>query len=312
MAKVFIDGKAGTTGLQIYEMLKSRDDIDLLVINEDQRKNPSARERLLNSSDLTILCLPDDAALEAVALANQNTRIIDASTAHRTDDNWTYGLPELSLEYKALIAEAKHVSNPGCYPQGFILLIKPLIDAGLIDSQASLFCSAVSGYSGGGRQMIESFESKNFDAREKIAVQDYALDLQHKHLPEMTKYSGLEKDPIFLPSVANYYKGMIIRIPIMVDLLNQSSPDDVVACLKARYTGSKFIRVCDFNENSHLESGRLAPTNCNDTNFMDLMIFGKATQMVLIARYDNLGKGAAGAAVQNLNIMLGKPEATGL
>ena len=312
MTKIFIDGQVGTTGLQIFEMLKKRDDIDVLAIPENKRKNPEFRKELITMSEISILCLPDEAAREAVSLNAGESRIIDASTAHRTNDDWIYGLPEMGQKQKKAIEEAKLLSNPGCYPQGFILLIKPLIEEGLLDPESNLFCSAVSGYSGGGRQMIETFETHNEKNADKLAVQDYGLTLTHKHVPEMQKYSGLSKAPIFLPSVANYYKGMIVRVPIAIEMLNQCSVDKVVSCLKERYENNQFIRMYDYNDQDALEDSRLNPIACNDTNFMDLMIFGNAQQIVLLARYDNLGKGAAGAAIQNLNLMLGLEEETGL
>ena len=312
MTTIFIDGQVGTTGLQIFEMLKKRDDIEVLAIPENKRKNPELRKELITTSEISILCLPDDAAREAVKLNAEESRIIDASTAHRTHDDWIYGLPEMGQEQKKAIKEAKLLSNPGCYPQGFILLVKPLIDEGLLNPESNLFCSAVSGYSGGGRQMIETFETRDEKNPDRLAVQDYGLTLMHKHVPEMQKYSGLSKAPIFLPSVANFYKGMIVRVPIAIEMLNQCSVDTVVNCLKQRYENNQFIRIYDYNDQRALEDSRLNPVACNDTNFMDLMIFGNAKQIVLLARYDNLGKGAAGAAIQNLNLMLGLEEETGL
>ena len=214
MTTIFIDGQVGKTRLQIFEMLKKRDDIEVLAIPENKRKNPELRKELITTSEISILCLPDDAAREAVKLNAEESRIIDASTAHRTHDDWIYGLPEMGQEQKKAIKEAKLLSNPGCYPQGFILLVKPLIDEGLLNPESNLVCSAVSGYSGGGRQMIETFETRDEKNPDRLAVQDYGLTLMHKHVPEMQKYAGLSKAPIFLPSVANYYKGMIVRVPI--------------------------------------------------------------------------------------------------
>ncbi len=312
MTKVFIDGQVGTTGLQIFDMLRKRDDIEVLAIPEQKRKDPEVRKELINTSDISILCLPDDAAKEAVGLNADGSRIIDASTAHRTNEDWVYGLPEMSHEQREAIKSATLVSNPGCYPQGFILLIKPLIDEGLLNPQTDLVCSAVSGYSGGGRQMIKNFEASNTEDADKLAIQDYGLTLNHKHVPEMQKYAGLSKAPIFLPSVGKYYKGMIVRIPITMEMLIPNSVDELVNCLKQKYENNGFIRIYNYNDPRALEEGRLNPIVCNGTNFMDLMIFGNGQQIVLIARYDNLGKGAAGAAIQNLNLMLGFEEETGL
>ena len=312
MTKVFIDGQSGTTGLQIFDMLRSRSELEIITIPEAQRKIPEARKELLNSSDITIFCLPDNAAIEAAKFRESETRIIDASTAHRIDDQWVYGLPELSEHHRQQIRDADLVSNPGCYPQGFILLAKPLIDAGIIERQAALCCNAVSGFSGGGRQMIEEFEIGDTSKKQLLSVNDYSLTLNHKHVPEMRKYSGLTTNPLFLPTVANYYKGMIVRIPIHLETLTGSTGDAIIECLKEHYRKFQFIRVHDYNNVDVLEKGRLNPVGCNDTNFMDLMCFGNTNQVVLLARYDNLGKGAAGAAVQNLNIMLGIEEEKGL
>ena len=312
MTKIFIDGQVGTTGLQIFDMLHTRDDIEVLSIPDNKRKDPEVRKELITASEISILCLPDDAAREAVSLNADESRIIDASTAHRTNDDWVYGLPEMSQAQREAIKDAKLLSNPGCYPQGFILLVKPLIEESLLNPDTNLVCSAVSGYSGGGRQMIETFEARQQKDTDKLAVQDYGLTLNHKHVPEMQKYTGLSRAPIFLPSVANYYKGMIVRVPIAMELLNQGSANKVASCLKQKYEHNPFIRIYDCNDQNALEDGRLNAVACNGTNFMDLMIFGNAQQIVLMARYDNLGKGAAGAAIQNLNLMLGFDEETGL
>ena len=312
MTKVFIDGQAGTTGIQIFDILRTRSDLEIITISEDRRKTPAARKDLINSSAFAILCLPDDAAIEAASYREGDTRIIDASTAHRVDDKWVYGLPELNENHRQRIRNADLVSNPGCYPQGFILLVKPLVDAGIIERQAALSCNAVSGYSGGGRQMIEEFMTVDAEQKERLWINDYGLDLNHKHVPEMRTYSGLTTNPLFLPTVANYYKGMIVRIPIHLETLTEITGATIVECLKEQYRKCQFIRVHDYNNVDVLEKGRLNPIGCNDTNFMDLMCFGNANQVVLLARYDNLGKGAAGAAVQNLNIMLGVEEEKGL
>ena len=312
MTKVFIDGQAGTTGLQIFDMLRNRPELEIITIPENQRKIPEARKELLNSSDITIFCLPDDAAIEAAKFRESETRIIDASTAHRVDSQWVYGLPELNENHRRQIRNADLVSNPGCYPQGFILLVKPLIDAGIISRQTALSCNAVSGYSGGGKQMIEEFTTVDAKKKDRLSVNDYSLTLNHKHVPEMRKYSGLTINPLFLPTVANYYKGMIVRIPIHLETLAKITGDTIVECLKEQYRKCHFIRVHDYNDLDRLAKGRLDPLGCNDTNFMDLMCFGNTNQLVLLARYDNLGKGAAGAAVQNLNIMLGVDEEKGL
>ncbi len=313
MAKIFIDGQVGTTGLEITSRLAHRSDLVLLEIDEAVRKNEEARRACLQQADVAILCLPDAAAQAAVALADGQTRILDASTAYRTDPDWVYGLAELCPEQRQLIAAAQYVSNPGCYPQGFILLTRPLIDAGVLSADTPLRCHAVSGYSGGGRQMIERFQA--FDATEADALnsQTYALNLTHKHVPEMAAYSGSNVRPLFSPMVANYYKGMLVHVPLFTQQeLNGATPGEIQTLLEQRYAGEPFIEVMPLNSEPAANEGFLNPTRLNNTNRMQLMVYGHDDQIMLIARYDNLGKGAAGAAVQNLNIMLGIEEQTGL
>jgi len=313
MATIYIDGQAGTTGLEITARLESRGDLTLLKIDEGQRKDQNARRSMLQSADVAILCLPDDAAREAVELAAGNARILDASTAYRTAEDWAYGLPEMNAEQRQAIATAHHVSNPGCYPQGFILMTRPLIEAGFLSPDTPLRCHAVSGYSGGGRQMIERFEAFDDDQAEALNSQTYSLALAHKHVPEMHLYSGTRARPLFSPMVANYYKGMLVHVPLFRDAeLNGAAPAQVHALLADRYAGERFVRVLPFGSTDMLNNGYLNPTGANGTNDIELMVFGNDQQLLLIARYDNLGKGAAGAAVQNLNIMLGIDEQTGL
>jgi N-acetyl-gamma-glutamyl-phosphate reductase len=310
MARVFIDGQAGTTGLEILARLDGRDEIDLITIDDAARKDTAHRRACLRDADVAVLCLPDDAARESVALADGATRILDASTAHRTSDGWAYGLPEMSPTARQEIAEAQFVSNPGCYPQGFILLVRPLIEAGLLERSTPVRCHAVSGYSGGGRQMIEQFRAFTPEQAEALNTQDYALTLLHKHVPEMHTYSGTQHAPLFAPSVANYYKGMLVHVPLFASELAGASPRAISDLLRSTYAGERFVRVCEASEG---DAGNfLNPTACNSTNNLDLMVFGNDQQVLLVARYDNLGKGAAGAAVQNLNIMLGLEEETGL
>ena len=312
MATVFIDGQVGTTGIEISERLRGRADIELISLANDERKSPSARTRLLQQADVAILCLPDDAAVESVALADGETRILDASTAHRTNPKWVYGLAELSPTARAEIANAQFVSNPGCYPQGFVLLTRPLIQAGLLSASTPLRCHALSGYSGGGRQMIEKFRDFSPAQADTLGVQSYAHGQQHKHLPEMLSYSGTAVQPIFTPSVANYYKGMLVEVPLFASELNNSSPEQVLEVLQQRYADEPFINVASLGAEELMDGGFLNPTDCNDSNRMDLVVMGDAQRIILCARYDNLGKGAAGAAVQNLNIMLGIKESSGL
>jgi N-acetyl-gamma-glutamyl-phosphate reductase len=314
MAQLFIDGQAGTTGLQITERLAARDDIEMLTLSDTERKDLGHRRRCLAECDIAILCLPDDAAREAVAAAPADTRILDASTAHRVDPQWTYGLPELSPDQRNKISNARLVSNPGCYPQGFILLIRPLIDAGILSAATPLSCHAVSGYSGGGRTMIEAHQHYDAQTADALNTQAYALTLTHKHVPEMHQFSRTAKKPIFAPSVAHFHQGMLVHIPLHRSMLN-GERQQVEDCLVERYAKESYINVMARGSeqyNALLDHGFLNPTACNGTNQIDLMILGNEEQLLLSARYDNLGKGAAGAAVQNLNLMLGLDEATGL
>ncbi len=308
MPSVFIDGQAGTTGLQITERLQARGDIDLLSLDDTQRKAPAARREALFQADIAILCLPDDAAREAVALADGRTRIIDASTAHRVHADWVYGLPELTAGQRERVAGAHLVSNPGCYPQGFMLLVRPLIDAGLLSPDTPLRCNAVSGYSGGGRKMIEAHQAFDAADAEQLNSQLYGLTLAHKHVPEMQAYSLCRQTPLFTPMVAHYYNGMLVQVPLFTAELGGATPDTVQAALAAAYADEPFINVLDPSSGDEF----LNPTACNGSNRMDLMVYGHARQVLLVARYDNLGKGAAGAAVQNLNLMLGLDEQLGL
>ena len=285
--------------------LRAREDLTLLTIAEDERKDPAAREKLFQQADVAILCLPDDAAISACELANGQCRLLDASTAHRTHSDWVYGLPELNATARTAIASADKVSNPGCYPQGFILGVLPLIEAGLLDAATPLRCYAVSGYSGGGRQMIESFQARTKTQADALNTQAYGLTQSHKHLPEMQHYSGCDQAPIFLPTVAHYYKGMLVSVALFAEELSGANPEDVQRVLAQRYAGERFIKVPPANAAESSSNGYLNPTACNDTNELQLLVFGDNQRTVINARYDNLGKGASGAAVQNLNIMLG-------
>ena len=307
MYQVFIDGQAGTTGLEITGRLEGRQDIALLRLSNEERKDPAARQSALRAADVSILCLPDDAAREAVALGGEETRYIDASTAHRTASGWTFGLPEMAPEQRDAIRQAPRVSNPGCYPQGFILSVRPLIEAGLLAASTPLSIHALSGYSGGGRQMIETYAAGVSDG---YGARPYGLTLSHKHLPEMHMHALCTAPPVFSPTVCNYYKGMTTHVPLHASQL-AGSVADVQACLSERYAGEPFVRVFD-EAQCALDGTFLEPTTCNDTNRLDIMVFGNEEQVLLTARYDNLGKGASGAAVQNLNLMLGVDERTGL
>jgi N-acetyl-gamma-glutamyl-phosphate reductase len=303
---VFIDGAAGTTGLEIRERLGGRSEIALVTLDDDRRKDPQARRAALNDADFVILCLPDDAAREAVALIdNDRTRVIDASTAHRVADGWAYGFAELEPAQAALIAEAARVTNPGCYPTGFLALVRPLVRAGLIPADWPLTVNAVSGYSGGGKSMIADFEG----GAEATAYRAYALDLAHKHVPEMQRHARLEHAPIFAPSVARTYRGMVVEVPLHLHALpRKPSPHVVEAVLAEAYRDNPLVRIGD---------GHAALVRIEDdagTDRLTLRVCGNADtgHARLIATLDNLGKGAAGAAVQNLNIMAGLDPVAGL
>ena len=312
-AKVYIDGQAGTTGLEIAARLRQRGDIELLAVGEADRKRVAARRCLLRSADVAILCLPDQAAREAVALAGDGCRLIDASTAHRTAPGWVYGLPELAPEQAGAIANAPLVSNPGCYPQGFILTVRPLLESGLLDPATPLSMHALSGYSGGGRKMIEAYRSAGTEPLESWGARPYALGLTHKHLPEMQRYAGTTDAPLFAPLVGNYYKGMVTQVPLFVrQLAPGTTPVDVHNSLAKTYAGARFVDVLPFPASNQVDEEYFLPTACNDTNRLEIAVFGNERHLLLTARYDNLGKGAAGNAVQNLNLMLGRDEATGL
>ena len=315
MTNVFIDGQAGTTGLQIRERLAAREDVTLIEIPQSSRKDPQVRRRFLNEADVVILCLPDDVAREAIRLISSNhVRVLDASTAHRVADGWVYGLPELDADQRDRIRGAARVSNPGCYPTGFVLLTRPLVDAGIVSGDARLSCHAVSGYSGGGRRLIERYEARGTENPESLwHVRPYGLDLAHKHLPEMASYSGIDRAPVFLPMVGHFAQGMLTMIPLHTDTLGEGATVETVhACLEARYRDEPCVAVLALGDDDVLDAGFLDPLAANDTNRIDLFVCGNDDRVMLVARLDNLGKGASGAAVQNLNIMTGAEELSGL
>ncbi|MEM6947921.1 MAG: N-acetyl-gamma-glutamyl-phosphate reductase [Pseudomonadota bacterium] len=303
---VFIDGEAGTTGLQIRSRLEARRDITVLSIAPEKRKDESERRRLLNEADVAILCLPDAAARQAAELVTSSkTVILDASSAHRTDPNWVYGFPEMAPGQKDLIRQSKRISNPGCYPTGFIALMRPLVEAGLVPRDFPVTVHAVSGFTGGGRAMIEAFETGGEGYRA------YGLAQTHKHAPEMRAYSGLTHAPMFMPSVAHFAQGMLVEVPLPLwSLPGTPSPGAIGEAWQAAYDGAQFISVHVPPDVDHIST--VEPEACNGTNRMDLFLFGSGEQARLIARLDNLGKGAAGAAVQNLNLILGADEGASL
>jgi N-acetyl-gamma-glutamyl-phosphate reductase len=308
MTRIFIDGEAGTTGLQIRDRLKHRTDVTLLVIDPGRRKDLEARREMLNSADVAILCLPDDAAKEAVAMigAGSRTRVLDASTAFRTAPGWAYGMPEMTRGHRDVIARASRVANPGCYPQGLIALIRPLIERGVLAADCPVTYNAVSGYSGGGRKMIEDYEARG---RSALAYHPYGLSFAHKHLPEMQAYARLSYAPLFQPAVGNYAQGMMGCVPLFTRQLEKRlSGAEIHGCLAEAYAGEPFISVAPFEVVERSPS--INPEVLNNSNRMRLHVFANDAQgqLLLMAIYDNLGKGASGAAVQNLNLMIGAEE----
>ena len=308
---VFVDGQEGTTGLRINEYLAARRDVEVLHIASERRKDAVERARLLNAADVAFLCLPDLAAREAAALVtNPRTCLIDASTAHRTVPGWAFGLPELAPGQRDAIRASKRIANPGCHASAFILLLRPLVDAGLVPADAAVSATSISGYSGGGKKMIEQYQA----VAEKPALtspRPYALTLTHKHLPEMMAHTGLRTAPIFMPVVGNYYKGLAVTVPLHLQVLG-TTPEAVHAALTSRYAGERFIRVMPLRDPDTLEGGFFDVQANNDSNRVDIFVFANERQAILVARLDNLGKGASGAAVQAMNVHLGVDEGLGL
>ena len=301
MKKVFIDGSAGTTGLRIVERLSKRNDIELIKLPEELRKDNNARKEALNSCDIAFLCLPDAAAIEAVnMIENENVVVLDTSTAHRTNDNWAYGFPELSKEHFEKVASAKRIAVPGCHASGFIALVYPLIEKGIIDKDALLTCHSITGYSGGGKKMIAEYEDEERDSLFD-APRQYALGQTHKHLPEMRKVTGLTNAPIFCPIVSDFYSGMAVTVPVFKSQLNDGfTVEDIKKAYKEKYTGEivTYLESID-------ESGLISANALSFKDSMQITVSGNDERILLIARYDNLGKGASGAALECMNIAMG-------
>ncbi len=306
MKKVFIDGSAGTTGLRIAERLQSREDIELIRLTEENRKDLNARKKALNDADIAFLCLPDKASIEAVSLIeNDNTVVLDTSTAHRINDEWAYGFPELSQKHREKIKNSKRIAVPGCHASGFIALIYPLVEKGILSKDILLTATSLTGYSGGGKNMIADYQNGNRDALLK-APRQYGIAQNHKHLPEMTKVCGIENEPAFMPIVADFYSGMEVTIPLFKSQIN-GSVEDIKNIYKEKYQGPIVKYVEDFSENGFVSANKLS---FNDG--MEISVSGNEDRILLIARYDNLGKGASGAAIECMNLVLGTEETEGL
>ena len=310
---VFIDGQHGTTGLKINERLSGRKDIEVIEITGADRKDLTTKEKLLNEADIVFLCLPDDAARQSVGLIkNKLVCVIDGSTAHRVAEGWGYGLPELKKEQRNLIKNSKRISVPGCHATGFIAMLYPLVARGIVSPDYPVTCHTTAGYSGGGKAMIADYQGENVPDYIKNP-RPYSLALNHKHIPEMTKITGLAHAPIFAPTVVNVYNGEIISIPLVVpNLQKKLTAAEMRAVLADYYTGEQFIKVMPYPADDYLKNGYMTFTDCNGTNNLEIFVFGNDERILLSARFDNLGKGASGAAVQNMNIILGVDEGTGL
>jgi N-acetyl-gamma-glutamyl-phosphate reductase len=311
--KIFIDGQEGTTGLRLHDLLTPRQDIDLLQIYPAKRKDPAARKELLNAADIVFLCLPETAAKEALTLiTNDTTKVIDASTAHRTHPEWAYGLPELSPAHRSKIKTSKRIANPGCHATAFLLPIVPRLTAGLLPADYPYTCFSLTGYSGGGKKMIAEHEAPN--APEKLkAPRPYALKLTHKHLPEMQTLANLKFPPLFTPIVADIYAGLAVQTFLPTTLFPKKvTPQQLHAHLTNHYKNEPFIKVQPHDPEAKLDEGQFDITTCNNTNRADIFVLGNEQQIVLLARLDNLGKGASGAAIQSMNLLMGIPETTAL
>jgi N-acetyl-gamma-glutamyl-phosphate reductase len=312
---VFVDGQEGTTGLRIHEYLAKRDDVELLRIDVDKRKDHTERARLLNAADVAFLCLPDAAAREAAALVtNPATCLIDASTAHRVQPGWTYGLPELAADQRDALRQAKRISNPGCHATALVILVRPLVDAGLLPAALALSATSITGYSGGGKKMIEQYQADQAGTDSRLqSPRPYGLGLAHKHIAEVMAHGRLSARPIFMPMVASYYKGLAVTLPLhLAQLAGVSDAAQLHEAYARRYEGERFIRVMPINDAATLDDGFYDVQACNDSNRVDIHVFAAGGQAIVIARLDNLGKGASGAAVQCMNLQLGVAEELGL
>lgn len=308
MTRIFIDGKAGTTGLRIYERLEARDDVELLSLSDEERKDPAARKRMLNSCDVAFLCLPDDAARESVSfIENDRVVVIDTSTAHRTDPEWAYGFPELSPEHEERIRSSKRIAVPGCHACGFIALIYPLVKEGIIDKSLLLSCHSITGYSGGGKKMIADYES---DGRDGLlsAPRQYGIAQTHKHLKEMRAISGIDEFPAFSPIVSDFYSGMVMSVPLFASQLKSGKSAEDVKAVYKKYYGTAIVSY----KESIDEGGFISANARSGKDSMEITVCGNGDRMMLIARYDNLGKGASGAAVECLNLVIGADKESGL
>lgn len=307
MFKIFIDGQEGTTGLKIHTRLENRKDVEMISIDPEKRKDLQARLERIHQADITFLCLPDFAAREIASLVSPDKRLIDSSTAHRTEEDWVYGLPEWSADQRERIRRSNRVAVPGCHATGFISIVHPLISEGILDKDAFLMCQSITGYSGGGKQMIQEYEEKKGDNLNAPGI--YGLVQHHKHLPEMKKMTGIHLAPAFIPVVSNYYSGMLSTIPIAKrDLLKQTTMEEIKQLYENYYSGEKMVHLV--REGYQDERGMICANALSDRDDLEIYVYGNEERMVISARYDNLGKGASGAAVQCMNIMLGMEETT--
>ena len=310
---VFIDGQHGTTGLKIHERLKNRDDIQVIEIPMEKKKHRNEKSKYLNEADIVFLCLPDDAARESVSLIhNQSVCVIDASTAHRTSENWVYGLPELNKKQRELITSSNRICIPGCHATGFVLLLYPLVSAGIVCKEYPINAYSISGYSGGGKSMIADYQTNQLNEHIRNP-RTYSLVLNHKHIPEMQKIVDLSFPPIFSPTVANFYHGELITIPLFTRLLSKKiTAKDLSLFYQNYYSREMFIKVMPYPCDEILKDGFLTITDCKNTNRLEIFVFGNDDRVLLTARFDNLGKGSSGAAIQNMNLKIGAPEEKGL